>query len=92
MWRPAHGATSRPGPSRPTSGYGRALGRPGPCIDAAPDEPPAGGCTLSRFDELVRELVRAVRAADGETAETAQTAETTETTEATETTEVTVTA
>lgn len=30
MWRPAHGATSRPGPSRPASGYGRALGRPGP--------------------------------------------------------------
>ena len=30
MWRPAHGATSKPGPSRPASGYGRALGRPGP--------------------------------------------------------------
>ena len=30
MWRPAHGATSRPGPCRPTNGYGRALGRPGP--------------------------------------------------------------
>lgn len=30
MWRPAHGATSRPGPCRPASGYGRALGRPGP--------------------------------------------------------------
>ena len=33
MWRPAHGATSRPGPSRPASGYGRALGRPGPRDD-----------------------------------------------------------
>ena len=30
MWRPAHGATSRPGCCRPASGYGRALGRPGP--------------------------------------------------------------
>jgi len=30
MWRPAHGATNRPGPCRPTNGYGRALGRPGP--------------------------------------------------------------
>ena len=30
MRRPAHGATSRPGPCRPASGYGRALGRPGP--------------------------------------------------------------
>ncbi len=33
MRRPAHGATSRPGPPRPASGYGRALGRPGPCGD-----------------------------------------------------------
>jgi len=30
MWRPAHGATNRPGQCRPASGYGRALGRPGP--------------------------------------------------------------
>jgi hypothetical protein len=30
MRRPAHGATSRPGPPGPASGYGRALGRPGP--------------------------------------------------------------
>jgi hypothetical protein len=30
MWRPAHGATSRPGPCRPASGYGREVGRPGP--------------------------------------------------------------
>jgi hypothetical protein len=30
MWRPAHGATTRPGPCRPASGYGRASGRPGP--------------------------------------------------------------
>lgn len=36
MWRPAHGATSRPGPSRPASGYGRAPGRPGPRAHEAP--------------------------------------------------------
>jgi len=30
MRRPAHGATARPGPSRPASGYGRDVGRPGP--------------------------------------------------------------
>jgi hypothetical protein len=30
MRRPVHGATIRPGPCRPASGYGRALGRPGP--------------------------------------------------------------
>jgi hypothetical protein len=30
MRRPAQGATARPGPPRPGSGYGRALGRPGP--------------------------------------------------------------
>jgi hypothetical protein len=35
MWRPAHGATTRPGPCRPTSGYGRGLGRPGPRGGAA---------------------------------------------------------
>jgi hypothetical protein len=36
MWRPAHGATSRPGPSRPAGGYGRAPGRPGPRAHEAP--------------------------------------------------------
>jgi hypothetical protein len=36
MWRPAHGATSRPGPCRPASGYGRELGRPGPRVGDAP--------------------------------------------------------
>jgi hypothetical protein len=36
MWRPAHGATSRPGPCRPASGYGRELGRPGPRAHEAP--------------------------------------------------------
>jgi hypothetical protein len=41
MWRPAHGATTRPGPCRPTSGYGRALGRPGPRGDES-DEHESG--------------------------------------------------
>ena len=40
MWRPAHGATTRPGPSRPASGYGRPLGRPGP-FDDDPGDPAA---------------------------------------------------
>ena len=42
MRRPAHGATTRPGPCRPASGYGRELGRPGRgCRSsrAAPIEP-----------------------------------------------------
>ena len=30
MRRPPHGATARPGPSGPASGYGREVGRPGP--------------------------------------------------------------
>jgi hypothetical protein len=30
MRRPPHGATTRPGPERPASGYGRLPGRPGP--------------------------------------------------------------
>ena len=36
MWRPAHGATTRPGPCRPASGYGRELGRPGPRLGESP--------------------------------------------------------
>jgi hypothetical protein len=35
MRRPPHGATTRPGPDRPASGYGRLPGRPGPVtVDA----------------------------------------------------------
>jgi hypothetical protein len=34
MRRPAHGGTCRPGPTRPTSGYGRPLGMPGPHVVA----------------------------------------------------------
>jgi hypothetical protein len=30
MRRPPHGGTTRPGPTRPASGYGRRAGRPGP--------------------------------------------------------------
>jgi hypothetical protein len=30
VWRPARGATSRPGCCRPANGFGRAVGRPGP--------------------------------------------------------------
>jgi hypothetical protein len=37
MRRPAHGATTRPGPGRPASGYGRAVGRPGPYLIASAD-------------------------------------------------------
>jgi len=32
MRRPPHGATARPGPSGPASGYGREVGRPGPDV------------------------------------------------------------
>jgi hypothetical protein len=46
MWRPAHGATSRPGPCRPASGYGRQVGRPGPCAD----EPIAAGPPACAFE------------------------------------------
>jgi hypothetical protein len=35
MRRPPHGATTRPGPDRPASGYGGPLGRPGPCSAGA---------------------------------------------------------
>ena len=42
MWRPAHGATSRPGPCRPGNGYGRAVARSGPRPNLpAIDEPVA---------------------------------------------------
>ncbi len=52
MWRPAHGATSRPGPCRPASGYGRALGRPGPeMIGRVTDEPSPDALDPSTFVE-----------------------------------------
>ena len=40
MRRPPQGATSRPGPCRPASGYGRAVGRPGPCPTGPVPVPP----------------------------------------------------
>jgi hypothetical protein len=48
MWRPAHGATSRPGPCRPASGYGRAVGSPGPRVSEAPvaASAPPSACAL----------------------------------------------
>ncbi len=39
MHRPPHGATIRPGPNRPASGYGRSLGRPGPSVVVGSTEP-----------------------------------------------------
>ena len=53
MWRPAHGATSRPGPCRPASGYGRVAGRPGPRLDAPiATEPSTCSLEPARFAEL----------------------------------------
>jgi hypothetical protein len=43
MHRPPHGATTRPGPRRPASGYGRALGRPGPSVGCRATEPAVAG-------------------------------------------------
>jgi hypothetical protein len=54
MWRPAHGATSRPGPCRPASGYGRVLGRPGPSgHDLFGDDISPGAFDVSTFAELM---------------------------------------
>jgi hypothetical protein len=44
MRRPAHGATCKPGPCRPASGFGQPVGRPGPRVPVAvrgPIEPEA---------------------------------------------------
>jgi hypothetical protein len=46
MWRPAHGATTRPGPCRPASGYGRAVGRPEPVRGAPVEHDATEGRTL----------------------------------------------
>ena len=46
MWRPAHGATTRPGPCRPASGYGREVGRPGP-TPSDRSVPAWAGCTFA---------------------------------------------
>ena len=61
MWRPAHGATSRPGPSRPASGYGRVLGRPGPEVDGPLGDDELGDSSpgapdVTTFGELVGEV------------------------------------
>jgi hypothetical protein len=50
MRRPAHGATSRPGPCRPASGYGRAVGRPAPeAIGRCTGEPSPDALDPSSF-------------------------------------------
>jgi hypothetical protein len=46
MWRPAHGATTRPGPCRPMNGYGRAVGRPEPRSDGPVEHEALGGGAL----------------------------------------------
>ena len=46
MWRPAHGATTRPGPCRPASGYGRVVGRPEPRLDPFVEHDVSGDATL----------------------------------------------
>jgi hypothetical protein len=51
MWRPARGATSKPGPCRPASGYGRVLGRPGPPAGDSLVEP-VTALDPAVFDEL----------------------------------------
>ena len=51
MWRPAHGATTRPGPGRPASGYGRALGRPGPRSREVVDDSRADAFDPADFGE-----------------------------------------
>jgi hypothetical protein len=67
MWRPAHGATSRPGPCRPASGYGRALGRPGPRAGELPGhEERVGALDPSTFAALVQPVAADVGAADVE--------------------------
>ena len=68
MWRPAHGASTRPGPCRPQSGYGRTPGRPGPIGVPPPDAQvgPAWSTALDAFGA-------------GEAAVAAETAETAET-------------
>ena len=67
MWRPAHGATNRPGPCRPASGYGRAVGRPGPRVDGPLVEatgvgvldPSAFGATIGAVEADVDATVEA---------------------------------
>ena len=54
MWRPAHGATSKPCPCRPANGYGRDLGRPGPHVGSAIDsDHPASPLDPAEFVALI---------------------------------------
>jgi hypothetical protein len=52
MWRPAHGATSRPGPSRPANGYGREVSRPGPRPHPPGIDEPTGALDPMVFGDL----------------------------------------
>ena len=58
MRRPAHGATARPGPVRPASGYARPLGRPGPhtarfALVHEPAEAPRGGAVFDSVQAVI---------------------------------------
>jgi len=60
MWRPAHGATSKPGPCRPANGYGRDPGRPGPRVSSPIDpEHPASALDPAVFVALMDEEAEA---------------------------------
>jgi hypothetical protein len=58
MRRPAHGATTRPGPRRPGSGYGQPLGRPEPRL-------PVVLCRPLELDALAEALPDARAVPDG---------------------------
>jgi hypothetical protein len=67
MWRPAHGATTRPGPSRPAGGYGRAPGRPGPrreATDATEQLPALDAATYLELAEVPDRVELEVRDAE----------------------------
>ena len=58
MRRPAHGGTTRPGPCRPASGFGRLAGRPGPAtVAVARDDNEAGVLRDAGHDAVCTESV-----------------------------------
>jgi hypothetical protein len=60
MRRPAHGATARPGPVRPASGYARPLGRPGPNVATfAPSDEVAEPWTSAMVGDSVQAVISA---------------------------------
>jgi hypothetical protein len=56
MRRPAHGGTSKPGPCRPASGFGRLVGRPGPLSPIGCH--PNGGMVRSQPEPVADDSVR----------------------------------